>query len=225
MNPTYEERLSDSPYVDKIGRFRAEDAYAHVCTANVLWNMLLVRHQDKTSLSLWGPMTQSGLMNYPQGAEFMFIVFKLGTFMPRLPPNQLAGTGLILPDASSQSFWLDSAAWQYPDYENADTFVEWLARAGLLEHEPIVDSVIKDRVQEIPSRTMRHRFLRATGITKSYIRQLERAQQAAALLGQGVSILDTVYHAGYADQAHMTRSLKRFIGQTPAQLARTSHAG
>jgi methylphosphotriester-DNA--protein-cysteine methyltransferase len=37
-------------------------------------------------------------------------------------------------------------------------------------------------------------------------------------LQQGVSILDTIQQAGYYDQPHLTRSLKRFIGQTPAQL-------
>ncbi len=37
---------------------------------------------------------------------------------------------------------------------------------------------------------------------------------------KGVSILDAVYQAGYSDQPHMTRSLKYFIGQTPAQIVR-----
>lgn len=41
------------------------------------------------------------------------------------------------------------------------------------------------------------------------------------LLHQGTSILDTVYKAGYYDQSHMTNSLKRFLGQTPAQIAHT----
>ena len=65
---------------------------------------------------------------------------------------------------------------------------------------------------------MRHRFARATGLTQTHIRQFRRAQQAAALLHQGVSILDTVYETGYFDQPHLTRSLKRFIGHTPAQI-------
>jgi hypothetical protein len=39
-------------------------------------------------------------------------------------------------------------------------------------------------------------------------------------LKQGVSILDTVYQAGYFDQAHLTRSLKYLIGQTPGQIIR-----
>jgi methylphosphotriester-DNA--protein-cysteine methyltransferase len=72
------------------------------------------------------------------------------------------------------------------------------------------------------SRTVRRRFLLATGLTPKAIQQIERAQKAAALLEQGVSILDAVYQAGYADQPHMTRSLRRFTGQTPAQIARVS---
>src|SRR5437764_608476 len=59
-------------------------------------------------------------MNYPEGAEFLFIAFKLGTFLPRLPIANLVDTGIMLPAATSQSFWLDCAAWQYPDYENKE---------------------------------------------------------------------------------------------------------
>jgi AraC-like DNA-binding protein len=49
---------------------------------------------------------------------------------------------------------------------------------------------------------------------------VERAKRAAALLRQGWSILDTVHAAGYFDQPHLTRSLKHWIGYTPAQLMR-----
>ncbi len=59
----------------------------------------------------------------------------------------------------------------------------------------------------------------AHGLPPKTIEQIERAKQAAALLEQGVSILDAVYEMGYADQPHRTRSLKRFFGYTPAQIA------
>jgi methylphosphotriester-DNA--protein-cysteine methyltransferase len=65
---------------------------------------------------------------------------------------------------------------------------------------------------------VRHRFLQATGQTQSHIRQYERAIKAASLLRHGVSILDTVFEAGYFDQPHLTRSLKHFLGFTPAQI-------
>jgi AraC-like DNA-binding protein len=68
--------------------------------------------------------------------------------------------------------------------------------------------------------TCQRRFLRATGLTRGIVDQIERAHQAVALLEQGVSIADAYYHVGYADQPHLTRSLKRFIGQTPGQILR-----
>jgi methylphosphotriester-DNA--protein-cysteine methyltransferase len=67
-------------------------------------------------------------------------------------------------------------------------------------------------------RTLQRRFLEATGLTHTALRQIERARYATALLKQGVSILDTVYSAGFFDQPHLTRSLKYFIGLTPAQI-------
>jgi hypothetical protein len=39
---------------------------------------------------------------------------------------------------------------------------------------------------------------------------------------QGNSILETVELTGYADQAHLTRSLKHLIGKTPAQIINKS---
>jgi methylphosphotriester-DNA--protein-cysteine methyltransferase len=38
-------------------------------------------------------------------------------------------------------------------------------------------------------------------------------------LRQGASIFDAVFQAGYFDQPHLTRALRHFIGQTPAQVA------
>jgi methylphosphotriester-DNA--protein-cysteine methyltransferase len=54
------------------------------------------------------------------------------------------------------------------------------------------------------------------------VRQIERAHHATALLQQGVSIADTVLAADHFDQPHLTRSLTRHIGQTPAQIREKS---
>ncbi len=91
-------------------------------------------------------------------------------------------------------------------------------RDGLLIREPIVDAALQGQLKELSRRTIQRRFLRATGLTLSYVRQIERAREAEALLERGVSILDIVDQTGYADQPHLTRSLKRLIGRTPAQI-------
>jgi methylphosphotriester-DNA--protein-cysteine methyltransferase len=66
---------------------------------------------------------------------------------------------------------------------------------------------------------LRH-FLRATGLAHRTVRQIERDRYATNLLRQDVSILDTGHEAGYFDQAHLTRSLKFLIGQTPVEISR-----
>jgi AraC-like DNA-binding protein len=125
---------------------------------------------------------------------------------------------LTLPLATSKSFWLGGTAWQFPDYNNADTFINWLVREGLLVRELVVEEALQGHLKDLSLRSVQRRFLRATGITQSAARQIERARSATFLLQQGVSILDTIDHVGYFDQPHLTRSLKYFIGQTPAQI-------
>jgi AraC-like DNA-binding protein len=152
------------------------------------------------------------------GTEFFGIRFKVGTVMPYLPASTLVDGDVELPDASSKSFWLNGSAWQFPSYENADTFVDWLVNQDLLVCDPAVEAALQGQLKDLSIRTVRRHFRRTTGLTQKAIHQIERARYATVLLQEGKSILDVVYEAGYYDQSHLTRSLKYFIGQTPSQI-------
>jgi AraC-like DNA-binding protein len=181
--------------------------------------LVITKSDDKIFLTVRGPETRATPAFSRAGAEFIGITFKPGVFLPDLPAHMIMDRwDVTLPDAQSKSFWLNGFTWQYPDYENADIFANCLARAGLLVYDPIVTALEKGRPVQMSARTLQRRFLQATGLTYGAARQIERARYATALLKQGVSILDTVYSAGYYDQPHLTRSLKHFIGLTPAQI-------
>jgi AraC-like DNA-binding protein len=215
----FEERPSDSSFVERIWRTQSERAGSFTSLAASHWETVVTRHNGKTTLTVRGPETKATPAHCPADAEFFGIIFKLGTFMPHLPLSKLMDRNdVTLPEATSKSFWLKGSEWQFPDYDNADTFVDRLVRESLLVRDPIVEAVLQDRPHELSIRSVRRRFLRATGLTHSEIRQIERARQAMTLLQQGGSILDAVYEAGYFDQPHLTRSLRHFIGQTPAQI-------
>jgi methylphosphotriester-DNA--protein-cysteine methyltransferase len=72
----------------------------------------------------------------------------------------------------------------------------------------------------LSTRSAQRHFLQATGMTYGTMRQIERARKATNLLRQGFTIADVVHDAGYFDQAHLTRSLRKLIGLTPAKIAR-----
>ena len=97
-------------------------------------------------------------------------------------------------------------------------FVARLVREGIVVRDAGVEAALDNQPGRLPIRSAQRHFLRATGITHRTVRQIERARYATTLLKQGVSILDTVYDAGYFDQAHLTRSLKTLIGQTPMEI-------
>ena len=218
------ERQSDSPYVETITHGYTVAAGSTVRPAACHWHMVIVKHPGGRQLLVVGPLTAAGTVSWGEGAEIVWIKFKLGTFMPHLPTNGLLNTETALPEAAANSFWLKGSAWQLPDHENTDTFVERLVREDILCRDPVVNTVLNSQPHDIPARTVRHRFLRATGLTQGQIRQFERAQQAVSFLEQGVSILDTVFELGYFDQPHLTRSLKHWIGHTPAQVIRKNQS-
>lgn len=183
------------------------------------WEMVVTRQEDKAWLTVRGPETRATTAGIPTDAEFFGIQFSHGTFMPDLDPHRLADSSLDLPTASSRSFWMDGSAWELPTPDNADVFVDRLVRAGLLVHDPVVPEALNDDVEALSTRTVERRVLRATGLTRGTIRQIQRAEQAVDLLGHEVQPLQVVRMAGYADQSHLTRSLKRFVGQTPSRVA------
>ena len=173
-------------------------------------------------VSAEGATTHFVPKNQFEDTEFLVIKFKLGTYIPYLPPQNLVDEDAVLPEAAGRTFWLNGFSWQFPDFDNVETFVDRLVRQDLLVTDPVVKRVLEAEHLAMSSRTVRRRFLHSTGLTHGAIQQIERAQKAAALLEQGVPILDVVYQAGYADQPHLTRSLRRFYGSTPAQIARAN---
>ena len=218
-----EERASDSPFVERVWRSHSEGTDPFLSIAVSRCELVVSRLEGKISVTMRGPETRATPMgDCPGDGEWFGIILNPGAFLPLLPPERLVDGQVNLPVVSRTSFWLSGSTWHLPDYENADTFVDWLARKGLLVCDPVVDAALQGPLKGHDPRTAQRHFLRATGLSHSAARQIERARYATCLLQQGVSILDTVEQAGYFDQPHLNRSLKHYIGQTPAQILQKS---
>jgi hypothetical protein len=214
------DRPSDSPFIERVWRSRSEDAGVFHSIAACHWEMVVTRLEGRISLTVRGPETVASLAELPARGEWFAIRFKLGTCMPLLPPGLLRDCNAVtLPDATGRSFWLNGSAVEYPRFENAEIFVRRLVRSGLIFADSAIDPDSPTRPDGLSVRTTERRFRQVTGLTHSMIRQIGRAREAALLLRKGVPIAEAAGIANYYDQAHLTRSLKRFIGLTPAQVA------
>jgi hypothetical protein len=223
MDWDFEERPSESPLVDSIWRTHSDYAGSFTSTAAAQSGIVVMKHQGKRHITFRGPETQASLASFPAEAEWFGINFNLGAFYPHLPLTVLRDRNdITLPNATGRSFYIYGSVLDFPDYESADQFIDRLVREGLLAFDPMVGAVLDGRTPDLSPRTVQTRFLRAAGVTQATIRQIERAKEAVAMLERGASIADTIFDAGYFDQAHLTRSLKRFTGRTPGEIVRGS---
>jgi len=215
---TLETRSSRSPVVAQTWQALSEPEDSFISVAATHWEMVVTRQRGAPRLSVRGPETRATAMPIPQDAEFFGIEFSAGTFMPDLPPGRLVDRTLTLPQVSDRSFWLDGSAWEFPGPDNADVFVDRLARAGLLVHDPIVAEALHGDVAGLSTRSVERRVARGTGLTRGAIERIRRAERAVDLLSRGAPPSDVARRTGYADQSHLTRSLRRLVGQTPSQI-------
>ena len=103
---TFEERPSDSPFVERIWRAHSERAGSFLSVAASHWEMVVTRQNGKTMLTVRGPETKATPLDCSADGEWLGIRFKLGTVMPHLPASNLVDGAVNLPDAGSRSFWL-----------------------------------------------------------------------------------------------------------------------
>jgi hypothetical protein len=215
---TFERRSSRSSMVEQTWQARSVPEECFISVAVSHWEMVVTRQWGTARLTVRGPETKAAPASIPEDAEFFGIQFSLGTFMPDLPPGQLVDRSLTLPQVTKTSFWLDRSGWELPGPDNADVFVDRLVRAGLLVHDPVAAAALKGDVEGLSTRSVERRVSRATGLTRGAITQIRRAERAVELLSQGVSPIDVARQAGYADQPHLTRSVRRLVGRTPSQI-------
>ena len=219
---TVENQASQSPLIEAVWRGESRQAGLFTSLAVSQSELVITRQRGTITLVMRGPETVASTAICPEGAEFFGITFKLGAFMPQLPPAQLVDRHATLRPATQDSFWLGDQTWQIPDLEDAEDFVERLVRQHQLRFEPVVDALLRDELttqNETTVRTLQRRFQGATGLSHRAVRQIDRARRAVALLENGVAIPDVIHNLGYSDQPHLTKVLKQLVGNTPARIA------
>jgi AraC-like DNA-binding protein len=208
----------DSALVEKVWATDGSPEAEFISVAESHWQIVISDIQGRKGLSIRGPSTHAVPTPIPPDAEFFGIVLRLGTHSPAFPLAGLVDGAVEIPGAARGTALLDNDDWEIPTLDNADVFVARLERAGLLVRDRLVADAVLDEAGGLGTRTVQRRVAQATGLTRGMIRQISRADAAVRALGRGLTPAQTAASLEFADQPHLTRSLRRFIGQTPGQL-------
>lgn len=211
-------RGSDSPYVDRVWRSHSNGVERMMSVATSTWELVVWSERGRVNVAVRGPETKASAADVPEDSESFGIIFSYGTALSHLPAARLVNAEVESPHVTASAFAMRGEQWRLPRFDDAEELVTQLVRSGALVRDPLVGEAVHGGSPSVGIRTVQRRVAASTGLTQGAIRRIERAREAALLLGQGVPALSVVHRLGYHDQPHLARSLRRFIGRTATQL-------
>lgn len=219
MTQKHESRKSDNPYIETVWRTHNLTDGIYSATPDASWDLIIAITASGSKFALLaGQATKPQEIPYEKGSGSVVISFAPGAYMPEYPGDTLLDKTEFLPNFDENHFMLAGHTFEFPTYETAEQFVEKLVRLGILTSDKIVDDVMKGRQAALSERAVQRHFVRTTGMTQKYLEQIHRAQLAVRLLKQGEKPLDAAADAGYADQSHLAKSLKKIMHRRPSDI-------
>lgn len=141
-------------------------------------------------------------------------------FLPAAAKPALVGRAIRLDvDGAARRVRIGRNWFDVPAYDDVECLVEALLASGELAFDSTVARVLAGEPLGLSDRQVRRRVKRVTGLGKKQLAALRRARDATGLVKQDRPLSEVAVAAGYADQAHMTRAMRRIAGLTPGRLA------
>lgn len=214
----YEERHPDSRVLECVWQARATRDERYLVAAVEYWDLWFAREPDGEMLAgLTGPTLGHRWIRSTVGEHSWGIQLKAHAVLPGVSKLLLRGGEQHLAVRAGK-VTIGQHAVPFPEFEDLESFTDRLLELDVLRDDEQVRRMLGGDDVGYSERHRQRRVRAVTGLTRKQIEQLSRAREAFALLLQGVPPTECAARCGFADQAHLTRSLRAFHGQTPAQV-------
>jgi hypothetical protein len=219
MSQIHSQRSSDHPLIDTIWATKNITDGVYSATPDGSWDLIvLIQPNGAKSMMLTGQATKPMDVPYKKGTGSVVISFAPGAYLPEYPGKKLVDSFVILPNADDDHFILSGHTFAFPTFDNAEGLVEALIAAKLLVADPIVYHASTGMPQAASTRSAQRHYTEKTGLRQKDFRQIERAQKAVRQLQEGKKPSDVAADTGFADQPHLSKSLKKIMGVTPSNV-------
>jgi AraC-like DNA-binding protein len=217
----YIQEDSSLPFINCIWHAVAERDGVYTDSANEYWCLGFIRHgDDSLSVELYGPSLHPRVLERHAGEEYWGAEFKAYVTLSAISKGEILNAYIRLPVVGT-SFLIGGQRYAIPAYGELEKFAQQLQEDGVIVADQHIGRALQGDDTGLSERSRQRRIKSVTGLTKKQIEQLQRARYAFYLLQTGSSLPQAATAAGYADQPHMTRSLRLLRGETPAQIIAT----
>ena len=207
---------TDSRVLDRVWRTRTDASTVMKSAARTSIHLIIARTEGVLSVGLRGPETRVTTAPVPAQTEYLGVRFAMGAILRSHPTASVVDGYAPLLVHDGGKIVLGGQEWEVPTYENVEDFVRNLSDAGLLA--PSVLDSESCRQSRNSERTRQRTYRAVTGLSRSAVAQIDRANAAATMLRAGDHWARVVNALGFFDQAHLAHVLQRFVGLTAGDL-------
>lgn len=212
----WKERSSVLEAIDSVWTGAASEITPRTVLADPCTSIILIKSKASAEVVLRGPETKPRGDILLPGYTWIGIRLKPGIKLKNFPAQLMTDKFRTLPANSNGQFEFEGTCLQFPDFENAERLIKQMYDLGYLSGE-VLDSQEPPR-QNMSSKSYSRYIKRHTGLSPYKLYQLQRMAEALRLLRQGTPATDVASQLGFADQAHLIRAAKQFLGHTPKDL-------
>lgn len=217
MSQVHKKRSSDNLYIDTIWQTQNLEDGVYLATPDGSWDLIVgIDENGNKMMILAGQATEPQEIPYKAGTGSVVISFTPGAYMPQYPAKQLLDAVGILPNFDEEHFMLAGHAFPFPAFENAEELVDKLVALKILKNDAVVQGELSGVPKAMSNRAKQLHFVQTTGLTQKHIHQIKRAQYAVKLLQNGKKPIQAATEAGYADQPHLAKALKKIMRKKPS---------
>jgi len=218
MESMYEEHHPDSSIVECVWQGQATKDERYLVPAVEYWDLWFAREPTGELLAgLSGPTLGHRWLSSKIGEHSWGVQLKAHVVLPGVSKQLLlGGEQQLVVEAGHVTIARNAVP--FPEFEDLGAFTDRLLELDVLRCDDEVRRMLSGDEAGYSERHRQRRVRAATGLTRKQIDQLSRAREAFGLLLQGIPPIECAARCGFADQAHLTRSLRAFYGETPARV-------
>ncbi|HEX8762887.1 MAG TPA: helix-turn-helix domain-containing protein [Candidatus Saccharimonadales bacterium] len=219
MSQIHQSRKSDNPYIETVWQTRNIADGVYLATPDGSWDLIVgIDETGAKFMLLAGQATKPVRVPYKAGTRSVVISFAPGAYMPYYPANELLDNTIMLTNFDDEHFTLAGHTFAFPTFENAEQLVDKLVKLKILRNDNVVEGELQGTPKAMSARGKQRHFSQTTGMTKKYLDQIKQAQQAVTLLQQGKKPIEAAMEAGYTDQPHLAKSLRKIMNTKPSDV-------
>lgn len=219
MSQIHRHRPSNSPYIDRVWSTQNVTDGTYLATPDGSWDIIvLIQSDGSRGVMLTGQATEPMDVPYQAGTSSVVVSFAAGTFLPAYPGKKMLNLVQMLPCPDAQHFILAGKTFAIPTFETAEELAEAMVAQGVLTVDSVVAAILQGDTKALSDRVKQRHFLEVTGLTRKSLEQIRRAQEAVRQLQTGKRPVDVAMDVGFADQAHLSKSLKKIMRKNPSNV-------